>query len=34
MQSQRNDDIRSYSMLTQEADSLWKQLEPLEKLVG
>lgn len=34
MQAQRNGDIRSYSMLTQEADSLWKQLEPLEKQSG
>lgn len=31
MQAQRNGDIRSYSMLSQEADALWKQLEPMEK---
>lgn len=31
MQAQRNGDIRSYSTLSQEADALWKQLEPLEK---
>jgi hypothetical protein len=34
MQAQRNGDIRTYSMLTQEADALWKQLEPLEKRKG
>ncbi|WP_373186250.1 DUF6435 family protein [Halopseudomonas sp.] len=31
MNAQRNGDIRTYSMLTQEADALWRQLEPLEK---
>ncbi|MBL4834414.1 MAG: Lacal_2735 family protein [Pseudomonas sp.] len=31
MIAQRNGDIRTYSMLTQEADALWRQLEPLEK---
>ncbi|WP_022961667.1 DUF6435 family protein [Halopseudomonas pelagia] len=31
MQAQRNGDIRNYSTLSQEADALWKQLEPLEK---
>ena len=31
MTAQRNGDIRTYSMLTQEADAIWKQLEPLEK---
>lgn len=31
MTAQRNGDIRTYSMLTQEADALWRQLEPLEK---
>lgn len=30
MNAQRNGDIRTYSMLTQEADDLWRQLEPLE----
>ena len=34
MQAQRNGDIRSYSMLTAEADALWKTLEPLEKAKG
>lgn len=34
MQAQRNGDIRTYSMLSQEADALWKQLEPLEKTRG
>lgn len=34
MQAQRNGDIRTYSMLSQEADTLWKQLEPLEKSRG
>ncbi|WP_339844436.1 DUF6435 family protein [uncultured Halopseudomonas sp.] len=31
MTAQRNGDIRTYSTLTQEADALWRQLEPLEK---
>ena len=31
MIAQRNGDIRTYSMLTQEADALWRQLKPLEK---
>ncbi|GGD07850.1 DUF6435 family protein [Halopseudomonas salina] len=31
MKAQRNGDIRTYSMLTQEADALWRELEPLEK---
>lgn len=31
MTAQRNGDIRSYSTLTQEADALWRQLEPLEQ---
>ena len=31
MNAQRNGDIRTYSTLTQEADALWRQLEPLEK---
>lgn len=31
MNAQRNGDIRSYSTLTQEADALWRQLEPLEQ---
>lgn len=31
MQAQRNGDIRTYSLLSEEADALWKALEPLEK---
>ena len=31
MIAQRNGDIRTYSMLTQEADAVWRELEPLEK---
>jgi predicted ATPase len=31
MNAQRNGDIRGYSTLTQEADTLWRELEPLEK---
>ncbi|MFT6464719.1 DUF6435 family protein [Halopseudomonas sp.] len=31
MLAQRNGDIRTYSLLSQEADSLWRELEPLEK---
>lgn len=31
MQAQRNGDIRSYSMLTEEVQALWAQLEPLER---
>lgn len=31
MQAQRNGDIRSYSVLTEEAQVLWAQLEPLER---
>ncbi|MFZ3153031.1 DUF6435 family protein [Pseudomonas sp.] len=31
LQAQRNGDIRSYSMLTEEAQALWAQLEPLER---
>ncbi len=31
MQAQRNGDIRSYAMLSEEAAALWAQLEPLEK---
>lgn len=31
MQAQRNGDIRSYSVLTEEAQALWAQLEPLER---
>lgn len=30
MQAQRNGDIRSYSLLTQEADALWQELQQLE----
>ncbi|MGY6587023.1 MAG: DUF6435 family protein [Wenzhouxiangella sp.] len=29
--AQRNGDIRAYSTLTEEADAIWKELEPLEK---
>lgn len=31
MLAQRNGDIRTYSLLSQEADAMWKELEPLEK---
>ena len=31
MQAQRKGDIRSYSMLTAEAEELWKQIEALEE---
>ncbi|WAC43078.1 DUF6435 family protein [Pseudomonas sp. SL4(2022)] len=31
MQAQRNSDIRSYSMLTEDAQAFWTQLEPLER---
>jgi hypothetical protein len=34
MQAQRSGDIRSYATLSEEADALWKQLEPLEKAQG
>ncbi|MBU1330766.1 MAG: Lacal_2735 family protein [Gammaproteobacteria bacterium] len=31
MQAQRNGDIRGYATLTEEAQALWKELEPLEQ---
>ncbi|MGE6791247.1 hypothetical protein SAMN05216206_0821 [Pseudomonas guineae] len=31
MQAQRNGDIRSYATLSEEAQALWAQLEPLER---
>lgn len=31
MHAQRNGDIRGYATLTEEAEALWKQLEPLER---
>ncbi|ALU42139.1 DUF6435 family protein [Pseudoalteromonas rubra] len=31
MHAQRNGDIRGYAMLTSEAESLWQQIEQLEK---
>lgn len=31
MTAQRNGDIRSYSMLSQEADALWRELEAMDK---
>ncbi|UTW06610.1 DUF6435 family protein [Pseudomonas benzenivorans] len=31
MNAQRNGNIRGYAQLSEEADALWKQLEPLEK---
>ncbi|MDO9638191.1 MAG: DUF6435 family protein [Pseudotabrizicola sp.] len=31
MNAQRSGDIRSYASLTEEAEALWKQLEPLEQ---
>lgn len=31
MQAQRNGDIRGYASLTEEAQALWKELEPLEQ---
>ncbi|TVP93568.1 MAG: Lacal_2735 family protein [Pseudomonadaceae bacterium] len=31
MTAQRNGDIRTYSMLSQEADALWRELEAMEK---
>ena len=34
MLAQRNGDIRTYSLLSQEADTLWRELEPLEKKSG
>lgn len=34
MLAQRNGDIRNYSLLSQEADALWRELEPLEQKQG
>ncbi|ESP92595.1 MULTISPECIES: DUF6435 family protein [Pseudoalteromonas] len=31
MYAQRNGDIRGYAMLTAEAESIWKEIEGLEK---
>ncbi len=31
MQAQRRGDIKSYSMLTAEAESLWSEIQKLEK---
>ncbi len=31
MTAQRNGDIRTYSMLSQEADALWRELEAMDK---
>ncbi|MDX1299403.1 MAG: DUF6435 family protein [Pseudomonas sp.] len=31
MQAQRDGDIRSYATLSEEAQALWAQLEPLER---
>ncbi|TIH09773.1 DUF6435 family protein [Pseudomonas leptonychotis] len=31
MQAQRSGDIRSYATLSEEAQALWVQLEPLER---
>jgi len=32
MLAQRNGDIRSYSSLTEEAEAMWKELEPMEQV--
>jgi hypothetical protein len=31
MQAQRKGDIKTYSMLTADAEAIWKQIEALEK---
>ncbi|TVQ29524.1 MAG: Lacal_2735 family protein [Wenzhouxiangella sp.] len=31
LHAQRNGDIKGYAKLTEEANAIWKELEPLEK---